>query len=236
MLFIKQLKEKAAYMNLSVDDHQAALMSRHWQLVNSANNKFNLTAINEQKTAIIKHYIDSLLVEPLLPQEGKVVDIGSGAGYPGIPLAIMRPSAQFLLLDSSKKRCGFLEQVKNQLELNNVSVLCSRAETMARDPHLRGTISVVIARAVSSLPVLLEYALPFLAPKGIFLAMKGPNLQEELTNSSNALSVLGAKTELIKKYILPDTEETRYVAVIRKTDYCPDKCPRRAGKPEKHPL
>jgi 16S rRNA (guanine527-N7)-methyltransferase len=232
----QRIREEAATLGIVIDKEQAKLMSNHWQMVAEANSRFNLTAIRSRQEAAIKHYVDSLLPLAFLPHLGQALDIGSGAGYPGVPLAIMRPELQWTLLDSSQKRCAFLQQVATQLDLSQINILCARAEKAAHEPLLRQSFSVVVARAVSPLPVLLEYALPFLIKGGLFLAMKGPGLQEELTRSQNALQLLGGHLQEVHRYILPGEGGERHIALIRKEADCSEKYPRREGKPEKAPL
>jgi 16S rRNA (guanine527-N7)-methyltransferase len=234
-MFEQKIREEAASLGIAVDERQAELMAKHWQMVTEVNKRFNLTAIDSEPEAVTKHYVDSLLPLSFLPQTGQALDIGSGAGYPGIPLAIMSPHLQWTLLDSSQKRCAFLQQTADQLDLPQISVLCARAERAAHEPWLRQTFSVVMARAVSALPVLLEYALPFLAKGGIFMAMKGPGLQEELDKSQSALELLGGRLQEIYRYNLSGGEK-RSIALICKEADCPKKYPRREGKPEKAPL
>lgn len=232
----QKIKEEAAALGIVIDEEQASLMSNHWQMVVEANSRFNLTAIRSRQEAVTKHYVDSLLPLPFLPPVGQALDIGSGAGYPGIPLAIMRPELQWTLLDSSQKRCSFLQQAVDQLNLPQINILCARAEKAAHEPLLRQSFSVAIARAVSPLPALLEYALPFLIKGGLFLAMKGPGLQEELEKSQNALRLLGGNLQAVHKYVLPGGGGERHIALISKEADCPEKYPRREGKPEKSPL
>lgn len=235
-MFVDDLLKQSAEFNIEISMEQAELMSRHWDMVVETNSKFNLTAITDQKTAIIKHYLDSLLVADQISTGSFCLDLGSGAGFPGIPLAILRNDTKWLLVDSLKKKCVFLQEVKDELLLNNVDILSARAEIAARENNLREKFDVVVARAVKPLPVLLEYTLPFLRIGGCLLAMKGPALADELAAAENALNVLGGKNEKIKSFIFPGSQEERHISVIRKGFVCPEKYPRQAGTPERSPL
>ncbi|MGI6361616.1 MAG: 16S rRNA (guanine(527)-N(7))-methyltransferase RsmG [Bacillota bacterium] len=235
-MFIEELKKQAGLMGIDLNAEQAQLMEKHWHMVMETNSKFNLTAITDSKEALIKHYLDSLLILPQIAAGSRCLDVGSGAGFPGVPAAIMQPASSWILLDSLQKRCGFLWQVKKELGLSNVEVLCSRAEVAAYQDNLREKFDVVVARAVSPLPSLLECSLPFVAGGGYFLAMKGPSVEEEIAASQQALSLLGGRIDDLKQLMLPDKEELRSLVVVKKISDCPGKYPRRAGKPQKHPL
>ena len=232
-LALNQLLNKE---NLAGTEEQADLLYKHWQLLSVANQSFNLTAITGEEEALEKHYFDSLMLLSCLKEDGPLLDIGSGAGFPGIPLAVMQPERSVVLLEATEKRARFLNEVKTQLSLTNVSVEQARAEKAARDSKYRGKFTYVTARAVSSLSVLLEYAMPFLKPGGVFLAMKGPTLAEEVAKAQNAFLLLNAELEKVMEYRLPNSGDKRTLAIIRKNGETSEKYPRREGKPEKAPL
>lgn len=221
---------------LALSPFQREQLARHWALVDDANRKMNLTAIRDEDTALEKHYLDSLYLLPHLKPGQKILDLGSGAGFPGIPLAIAQPEGHFWLLDSSAKRCRFLEECRQALNLPRLTVLCTRAEKAGQDKALRERFDLVLARAVAPLPVLLEFALPLVKPGGQFIAMKGPALDEELAAAENALEVLGAVLTSSEGFALPISQEQRRLAFFIKTAATPPKYPRREGMPEKRPL
>jgi len=210
-------------------------LSSFYQLLIQGNNKMNLTALTSPFDVAEKHIADSLHLLSFLPREGKVADIGSGAGLPGIPLAVLRPDLSFILIDSLRKRCGFLQETAESLGLKNVIVLNLRAEEAGREPSLRGKCQGVSARAVARLPVLCEYCLPLLMPGGCFYAMKGDKAQEELLESSNVLKILHGVPKPLFEYVLKGGEQ-RALVIIEKTGNTPQEYPRRPGVPEKNPL
>ncbi|MDR2711504.1 MAG: 16S rRNA (guanine(527)-N(7))-methyltransferase RsmG [Clostridiales bacterium] len=207
-------------------------MEAHWRLVSAANRQFNLTAIEGEAAAAEKHYLDSLLplLLPLTP--ALALDLGSGAGFPGLPLAICRPDWNWILLDSQEKRCKFLKQAVMELGLSNCQVMVSRAEEAGRG-KLRGTCDLVTARAVASLALLAEYALPLLKTGGCFLALKGPALGHELGAGKEALTILGGEIIERREFVLPFCFERRSLLLIKKFASTPEKYPRRlaAKKP-----
>ncbi len=237
-VFIKEFKEKLFSLlppGISLSSGDVEAMALHWHLIEATNRHTNLTAIKELDAAIQKHYLDSLFLLPWVNSDQRVLDIGSGAGFPGIPLAIAAKKSRFFLLDSSAKRCAFLEECRKKLGLENITVLNSRAEKAGRDKDLRETFKVVTARAVGALPVLLEYALPFVEIGGLFISPKGPALDEELAASPSALEILGGKYLESREYRLPGGE-IRRLAFFLKEAPTPLKYPRREGMPEKKPL
>ncbi len=211
-------------------------MEQHWRLVKETNQKFNLTAIKDDEEALERHYLDCLFTLPWVPEDAHLIDIGSGAGFPGIPLAICRPQAQVILLEATEKKAHFLEQCCQQLGLQNVQVVCGRAEQLGHDPQYREQLTLAVARAVASMPVLLEYALPLLKKEGYLLAMKGPNLDEEWPKESRALKELGGIRGQDFLFTLPFSGQKRRIVLAVKDQPTPEKYPRREGVPEKNPL
>ena len=180
-----------------------------------------------------KHFADSVLPAALLPPGAKVIDVGTGAGFPGLPLRILRPDIQLTLLDSLQKRIGFLNALCQALGFADVALLHARAEDAGRDPALRGRFDVALSRAVAPFPVLLELTVPFLKVGGKSLMYKGPQAQSELQEGENACKVLHCNTELLH-YAPPWGE--RYVIVAAKAGDTPKAYPRKAGTPAKSPL
>ncbi|RCX16142.1 16S rRNA m(7)G-527 methyltransferase [Anaerobacterium chartisolvens] len=200
------------------------------------NKKINLTAIEEDKDVIIKHYIDSLsIISHLENISLNLIDIGTGAGFPGIPLKIACSSLNIVLLDSLEKRVKFLNQAVNDLELKGITAVHGRAEDFGLKKEYREKFDVAVARAVASLPVLLEYCMPFIKTGGRFIAMKGSSI-EELGASEKALRVLGGEIEKIESITLPFSDIKRNIVLIKKLRQTPTTYPRKAGKPSKEPL
>lgn len=230
------LKEMLAGYGIDINADMAEKFKKYSELLLEWNQKINLTAITDPKEIVIKHFVDSLLLSSAIDiQDQTIVDIGTGAGFPGIPLKIARPKIKLTLLDSLNKRLIFLKEVINNLTLDNVSIIHARAEDGAREKNLRENFSIATSRAVASLPALLEYTLPYVKVGGIFAAMKGPNADEEVEASQNALDILGGELKEIKKYVLPDGS-MRNIVIIKKVKKVPSKYPRRGVKISKKPL
>lgn len=204
-------------------------------MVLEENKVMNLTAITDHDEFIDKHFYDSLLpTEEIDFAHKRIVDIGSGAGFPGIPLAICFPNSKFILIEPIKKRCTFLEKVKNQLQLNNVTILNKRAEDILE--FERNSFDIALTRAVSQLSILLELCLPYLKVGGIYVSYKGLKYQEEIDGAQNALSVLNGAILKIQKGILPLTNEERFNIMIKKTKDSGKKFPRDFSQIKKKPL
>jgi 16S rRNA (guanine527-N7)-methyltransferase len=221
---------------LSPEQHAACLA--HWVLVQAHNSRAGLTSLSDPVEVAHKHYLDSLTC--LLardPAEGeRVADLGSGAGFPGLVLALVRPQARFTLLDSSQKRADFLRLAATELGLVNVEVVTSRAEEAGRNHEHRDRYDVVTARALAPLRILLEYGLPLARVGGCLLAMKGPEAEAELAASQHALSVLGAGEVQTRRVTLPDGAGERVLILVEKRDTTPSRYPRVAGMPGRRPL
>ena len=199
------------------------------------NKKINLTAIEDENEIILKHFIDSLTVQKYIKNAQNIIDIGTGAGFPGIPLAIVNEKSNIVLLDSLNKRINFLNNVIQKLELSNVKAIHGRAEDLAKIVQHREKYDIVISRAVAPFNVLLEYMLPFNKVNSYTIAMKGSNI-EEVDISNNALKKLGGKIEKIEKINLPNTDIKRNIIIVRKIEETSKKFPRKAGIPKKEPL
>ena len=206
----------------------------YMELLLEWNQKMNLTAITDPKEIILKHFIDSMTISPYIKQEKKVIDVGTGAGFPGIPLAIICPNTSFTLIDALNKRISFLKEVVTKLQLSNVVVEHARAEDFAKEN--REKYDIATSRAVANLPVLLEYLLPFVKKEGKCICMKGPNIQEELDEAKKAIAVLGGELEKVDYFHLMDTEIERNNVVIKKIKNTPLQYPRKSGIPSKNPI
>ena len=194
------------------------------------NKLFNLTAITDPKEVELKHFIDSLAA--LKYASGKVMDIGSGAGFPAVPLAILSPDCRFTMVDSLNKRVDFLNRLISMLELNNCTAIHSRAEDLPKDEKY----DIVVARAVSELNTLSEYCLPFVKIGGRFIAYKSNDCEEEIERASNALKVLGGEVEKVEEFSVYSTDIVRKLVVVKKVSSTPLKYPRGQNKPKKQPL
>lgn len=222
---------------LKLPPGSARLFSIYYEQLVTANQKTNLTGITEPHQVLVKHFLDSLAVLSWNPSlTGPLLDVGSGAGLPGIPLKIARPELQVQLLDSAQKRVAFLRAVAGQLCLPGLAVLHGRAEDLARQDGYRDRFPLVVSRALARLPVLLELCLPFVRPGGRFVAYKGPEAAQELSEAGRALKELGAVAEEPFPYSLPGNCGERRLLIFVKTDETSAKYPRRAGIPEKRPL
>lgn len=198
------------------------------------NKKFNLTSICDDAGIENKHFIDSVIGEEMFINGASVVEIGSGGGFPSIPLKIVRDDLNFLLIESTGKKCTHLKEVTQKLNLQGVEILCARAEECAKDEKYREKFDHAVARAVARLNTLCEYCLPFVKVGGSFIAYKG-DCEEEIKEAEKAIAVLGGKIERIEKYNLPDGDK-RSIIVIKKIKNTPPKYPRGQGKERKLPI
>lgn len=224
-------------MNYELSDSMLENFSLYEKLLVEWNEKMNLTAITEHSEVVIKHFADSLFGLKFIKDSSSVIDVGTGAGFPGVPLKIARPDIKLTLLDSLNKRLNFLTEVKNQLSLSDVTCIHSRAEDGAKmGSHLRENFDVATSRAVANLSVLCEYCLPYLKRGGVFLAYKGSDVDEELISAQNAIEILGGEVTGVFQYNIPDTDINHSVVVITKVRTTPEKYPRLQGKIQKKPL
>lgn len=233
--FKNLFKKYSNILDISISEKEIFLFYQYMNLLLEWNEKMNLTAITEGKDVILKHFIDSITINKYLQEKNRIMDIGTGAGFPGIPLKILNPQKEFILVDSLNKRIQFLEEVKRELELDNLTLIHSRVEDLAKNNNYRESADVAVSRAVANLRVLVEYMLPFVKKDGIVICMKGPNIEEELEESKNAIEILGGKIESIDNILLPEDLE-RNIVILRKIKNTPIKYPRKAGIPTKNPL
>ena len=227
-------KEGLEKLKISYDENKIEKTLRYLQLLLEYNSHTNITAIREEKAIIEKHFLDSLLLQSLLKEEDKsLIDIGTGAGFPGMMLAIFNEDKNFTLLDSVRKKTDFLELVKNDLDLKNVEVINGRAEEIIKDR--REKYDVGLCRGVSDLSVILEYEIPFLKANGRFLPQKMVGTRE-VEHSENALKILNSKIMKEHKFSLPFSKEERLIIEILKMKKTDSKYPRKTGIPLKKPL
>ena len=199
------------------------------------NARYNLTTILEEKDMFYKHFLDSVVGEKYFPKGCRVIEIGSGAGFPSLPLKILRPDLSFCLVESVGKKCEFLRVAVDKLQLTNMNIYSKRAEDLARDSAFRERFDVVTARAVARMNTLSEYCLPFLKKGGLFIAYKSGD-ETELAEAENAYKALGGKLKATYRYSLPLEYGARTLAVVEKIKPTPPKYPRGQGKERKSPL
>lgn len=231
--FDMTLRETLSQMDISFDDDMITRSAEYAAYLLDENQKMNLTAIVDEQAVAVKHFADSLAILKYceLSRGASLVDIGSGAGFPGMVLKIFRPDLKITLIDSLKKRCYFLERLAREIGIEDVPVVWGRAEEMGRKEEMRECFDFAAARAVASLPILLEYTVPFVKPGGKILAMKA---KEEQSDPQNALTALNCVVDEVVRYDLKG--ETRALFIIGKEGKLDDKYPRRPGMPEKRPL
>ena len=234
--FCKEIEEKSSKIDINLDNEICNKLYNYMNLLLEWNEKINLTAITDEKEIILKHFIDSFTINKFINSGDKMLDIGTGAGFPGLPIKIIRPEVDVFLMDSLNKRINFLNEVIESLQLKNIEAFHSRAEEMAKNNKFREEFDVVTSRAVAKLNILLEYMLPYTKVNGKCLCMKGPNIEEEIKEAEKALKILGGEIEKIEKIILPDSNIERKIIIIRKKSATPLKYPRKAGMPTKEPL
>lgn len=227
----------AETMGIAMTEKQAEQFAAYHEMLMAANARMNLTRVPEDiREAADRNYLDSIAaLAQGFPRAETAIDVGSGAGFPGIPLSIMLPEVRFTLMDALQKRVEFLQSVIDALHLNAEAVHL-RAEDAAKRPELRERFDLAVARAVAPMNVLCEYLLPFVRVGGHMLAMKGPNLDDELDAAGSALSILGGQLERTVDLPIPGRDWNHRGAWIVKAAPTPDKYPRRAGMPEKRPL
>lgn len=237
-IYLKQIKDAFLQLNYELTDKQAEQFYRYYELLVETNKVMNLTAITEFQDVLVKHFIDSgaLMKAIDLKNCKKLIDIGTGAGFPGVPLKILYPHLQVTLLDSLNKRINFLRQVADELGLENVEFLHGRAEDYARQKEYRESYDICVSRAVANLSTLSEYCIPYVKKNGWFIPYKSGKISEELEQAGYAVKELGCVIEKTEEFYLPDTEIERMFVFIKKVKPTSGKYPRKAGLPGKEPL
>lgn len=236
-LFLDQFIYLAEKMDISLTEEQGMKFYEYMNLLIEWNQKMNLTAIVEPEDIILKHFIDSITVNKYIESgDNNAIDIGTGAGFPGIPIKIIYPNMDITLLDSLQKRIVFLEEVCRQLNLEKINCIHARAEEMSIKVEYREQYSIAVSRAVARLNVLVEYMIPFVKKGGKCICMKGPNLKEELEEAKKAIEVLGGEIEQVENIRLPKSDIERNIIVIRKVKNTPNQYPRKNGQVSKQPI
>lgn len=216
----KQIEKFYKYMNLLLE----------W------NEKINLTAITEPEEVILKHFVDSLTISKYIEKGSKLVDMGTGAGFPGIPLKILREDIEITLADSLNKRINFLNEIIKELNLKNIQTVHTRAEEFGKSKKYRENFDIATSRAVANLSTLSEYLIPLVRINGKAICMKGSEIKEELETAKKAIEILGGKIEQEESFNLPNSDMKRNVIIIKKAKNTPAKYPRKPGMPAKEPI
>lgn len=234
--FSYEMKDKMKRIDIDITDKQVEKFFSYMNLLIEWNQKINLTTIIEPKEIIIKHFVDCGTILKYLKDGENIIDIGTGAGFPGIPVKILNENLNVTLVDSLNKRINFLNEACTALDLKNVELIHSRAEDLAKNKSYRENFDKSVSRAVANLTTLAEYDLPFIKKGGQMIAMKGFEIDEELQNAEKAINILGGKIKEVNKFNLIDTDNKRSIVVIDKVKSTPKQFPRKAGKPLKEPI
>lgn len=239
---MKQLSQICNELNIEITDKQLDQFSVFYEMLIEKNKVMNLTAITEKDEVIAKHFADSIAIIPYLKESGisceglSVIDIGTGAGFPGIPLKIMMPDTEFTLLDSLNKRIKFIDEVISELGLKKINTVHGRAEDFANDKNYREKFDLCVSRAVANLSTLSEYCIPFVKKNGMFISYKAGDSEDEINSSKNAIKILGGKISKVESFVLPEADASRVFVMINKINNTEKKYPRKAGVPAKNPL
>lgn len=234
--FNEDLKRLLQEININVNEEQLHSFYKYMNLLLEWNEKINLTALTEQNDIILKHFVDSLTVLKYIKDNKTIVDVGTGAGFPGIPLSVVCKNNKFTLVDSLNKRINFLDEVKKELDLKNIETIHSRAEDFGQNKIYREQFDYAVSRAVANLSVLVEYLIPLVKVGGKIICMKGCEIEEEVDDAKFAIKELGGEIKEIEDFYLPETDMKRNVIIIEKIKNTSEKYPRKAGTPSKQPL
>ncbi|WP_312353091.1 16S rRNA (guanine(527)-N(7))-methyltransferase RsmG [Aminipila sp.] len=237
-MLMETLQKAFDEMNIPYDNSVIHKFEEYMEMLLDWNEKINLTAITDKEEFIKKHYIDSVLCYsfPEMRKAKKIIDVGTGGGFPGIPLALLYPEKQFVLMDSLKKRLNIIDDLAKQLGILNVTTLHGRAEDLARSKEHRENYDCCVSRAVANLATLSEYCLPFIKKGGSFLAYKSIRAEEEIKAAQKSIFLLGGKISREEKVILPVYDLDHNIVIIDKISNTSAKYPRKAGTPSKEPL
>ena len=236
---MEKLRQGAERLGLKLGDKELACFQTYYEELLDWNSRMNLTSITDYEQVQINHFLDALTValvwKPESPKS-RVIDVGTGAGIPGIPLKIIFPQIHLVLLEATAKKASFLSHIVKKLSLSDVEIVVGRAEEIAHQNNYREQFNIVLARAVAELAALIELTLPFCATGGLVIAHKRGDIQEEIQQADKAIAILGGKLKEVKPIALPEFPDNRSLVVIEKVSPTPEKYPRRAGMPAKKPL
>ena len=232
------LKQELQTIGIEITEHQVQQFMKYYDMVLQKNTVMNLTAITEYTEFVKKHFVDSLMIfRTRKPEAGmRMIDIGTGAGFPGVPIKIVYPEVSMVLLDSLNKRVLFLQDVIRELGLQDIIAIHERAEGPAHKVDYRETFDICVSRAVANLTTLVEYCLPYVKKSGEFISYKSGKITDELSNAEYAIKVLGGSVDVVDSFELPGSDMERTLIHIKKIKQTPKKYPRSAGKPSKEPL
>lgn len=235
---VDNFRKSLEQLQIELTERQIRQFLQYYEILIEWNSFMNLTGITEYNEVVNKHFIDSLSLIKVLDvsKSANVLDMGTGAGFPGIPLKIAFPNLKIVLLDSLNKRIKFLNEVILRLNLENITAIHGRAEDFGKNPLYREQFDLVVSRAVANLTTLSEYCIPYVKKDGYFISYKSGTIQEELEQSKRAIKILGAKLIKVETFILPETEIERSLVMIQKKKETPNIYPRSAGKPSKEPI
>lgn len=235
---ISTFKSKIKELNIELTDNQVKEFEDFMDHMILWNDRVRLTSITEENEVIDKHFVDSLSVlkTNLFKSDLKILDLGTGGGFPGIPLKLYDRTYDLTMIDSRLKKIEYLETVIEKFNLENTLALHGRAEDFGKDEEYREKFDIVVSRAVANTAVLSEYCLPFVKKGGYFIAMKGSEIEEELNEGKKAIKILGGKIQEVLEFKLPQTDFNRSIVIVKKIDDTPKKYPRSSGKPKKKPL
>ena len=238
---MEKLAHGAKKIGLNISPNQLAQFHTYYQELVEWNKRINLTAITGYEEVQMKHFLDSLTITlawqaPLSKASLRLIDVGTGAGLPGIPLKILLPDISLVLLESTAKKAGFLQHVVQKLKLDKVEVVTTRAEEAAHNAQYREKFDMVLARGIAPLPTLVELTLPFCTIGGNFIAQKKGAIEDEINHSNKATSLMGGKLREVKRIDMEEFPDKRYLVIIEKLSATPPQYPRRSGIPAKRPL
>ena len=234
--FKREFEKYLAKMNISLLKEQYGQFYAYMELLIEWNEKMNLTAITDPKEIILKHFVDSLTIAKYVKEDKSIIDMGTGAGFPGIPIKIYRKDVKVVLADSLNKRIKFLDEVIDKLKLENVETIHCRAEELGKNKQYREKFDYATSRAVANLSTLSEYLMPFVKLNGKCIFMKIIEVEEELEKAKKAIKTLGGKIEKVDKFESPESDLGRSIIIVKKEKITPSKFPRKPGTPAKEPL